>query len=448
MELGVQYLWTAISTWLLCSTAACSASPEETSPSCYRFPLEEMALSSHRAETVSASLGWAQSGVWDEEGLTLVDLGFRRLARVPIKQEEAPVPGIVVDDDRVLSFAGSLNRYEVQSPLFVYPRMPGFLLLDEELDTTRSLLFVKEHDEIESIVGTGVPLADALANSESARRFVLINIGQAVPLGKGVIAHVVLEGVTEDRQPGRTDFKADRGRWSGFAYLETGDSLAPDDRTARRYWADLDFREGPNGFFVQEMPRLAATTSAAYVVLLSEGRIGRIDAETLEASFLDRMPADFDLPVVESAANVDTQQEVVQEIFEEFRFVESQRMMVGLFAWEEHLFALGKGAATMTETAWWLIELDPKTGEELKRISLPTKAGHITFVPGPKYTAIIEKGWIDLVGSFVYQTLYRRTLSGVLLDSREWLGRGGRALAKVGGGCVTLEPVPSRREPQ
>ena len=70
------------------------------------------------------------------------------------------------------------------------------------------------------------------------------------------------------------------------------------------------------------------------------------------------------------------------------------------------------------ETDWWLIKLDPEAElGELSRVLLPTKAPHLTVVPGARW-AFIERGPVDVFDRLDAPSMNTDT---VKLVAAEWL---------------------------
>lgn len=114
-------------------------------------------------------------------------------------------------------------------------------------------------------------------------------------------------------------------------------------------------------------------------------------------------------------------------------------MAAGLYAWDQHIYLLAKEAAEDNgDTTWWLIQLDPDEAQEVARVRLPTRAPHLTVVPGELW-AFIEKGPVQGIGDT--HAPYMDTLSMVLVPAA-WLGGpdSGRFDAGSGVHCVALSP--------
>lgn len=65
-----------------------------------------------------------------------------------------------------------------------------------------------------------------------------------------------------------------------------------------------------------------------------------------------------------------------------FDLLEKSDSVAGILSWEERLYLLAKGAMSEAgETSWTLVEVDPATGREVRRLLLPTTAAHVTVIP-------------------------------------------------------------------
>lgn len=76
------------------------------------------------------------------------------------------------------------------------------------------------------------------------------------------------------------------------------------------------------------------------------------------------------------------------------RRVERSSMPAGLYAWNGSLYVLARRPEGKF-TRWTLTRLSPETGRKLGTVILPTKANHLTVVPGPRHWAFLEKGPIQ-----------------------------------------------------
>lgn len=82
------------------------------------------------------------------------------------------------------------------------------------------------------------------------------------------------------------------------------------------------------------------------------------------------------------------------------RILEDTTTARGIFAWKGQLFLLAKGqAADNGETPWWLVRVDAATGAEGPRYQLPSRATHLTVIPGERW-ALLERGAVMPSGPF------------------------------------------------
>ena len=121
---------------------------------------------------------------------------------------------------------------------------------------------------------------------------------------------------------------------------------------------------------------------------------------------------------------------------------ERQAMAVGLYAYSNYLYLLGKEAIDDNgDTAWWLVKLDPRDGEELGRARLPTTAGHLTVVPGKGFWAFVEKAPVEGVGRFHAPYM---DIPAIKLVATAWLENPVNSPLVASAPQVVCEPV--RRE--
>lgn len=73
------------------------------------------------------------------------------------------------------------------------------------------------------------------------------------------------------------------------------------------------------------------------------------------------------------------------------RAVERSSMPAGLYGWKDHLYVLSR-EPNGDETRWSLSKIDPRADRVVSTVILPTRANHLTVVPGPAKWAFIEKG--------------------------------------------------------
>jgi len=74
--------------------------------------------------------------------------------------------------------------------------------------------------------------------------------------------------------------------------------------------------------------------------------------------------------------------------------VEQSKMPVGLYGWRDFLYVLTREPEGQG-TRWKIFKIDPRRDEVVGSTLLPTRANHLTVIPGPKRWAFIEKGPLE-----------------------------------------------------
>jgi hypothetical protein len=92
-----------------------------------------------------------------------------------------------------------------------------------------------------------------------------------------------------------------------------------------------------------------------------------------------------------------------------WKAVEKSSFPVGLYAEGPHLYVLVRLAAT-GGPEWELHAIDPVAESLLHSVRLPTRAAHVSLVPGPKHWALIE-------GSSYFEDEFRKPKRLLLLDA-------------------------------
>ncbi len=89
-----------------------------------------------------------------------------------------------------------------------------------------------------------------------------------------------------------------------------------------------------------------------------------------------------------------------------YEVYEQSKMAAELLAWNQKLYLVAKDTMTAEgDTAWWLLQLDPETGEELSRVSVPTTAPHLAVAPG-EHWAFVEQGPVQGTGRYHAPFMY------------------------------------------
>lgn len=73
--------------------------------------------------------------------------------------------------------------------------------------------------------------------------------------------------------------------------------------------------------------------------------------------------------------------------------IERSFMVSGIYGWEDHLYLLVRRPdAGVVGSRWSLTKVDPEKEAIVGQIELPTTAAHVTLIPGPDFWAVLEKG--------------------------------------------------------
>ncbi len=229
-----------------------------------------------------------------------------------------------------------------------------------------------------------------------------------------------------------TMLKAVFGRSSmGAGTLAFGDLHSVDagePRSAFLYYDDigraqifgyLPVDDPTRNFYLRTPSYLTALEDVGYVLLLDEEpvlaevRLGHNGFQRLGP-----LPEDFRLrPNLEKLPTWKPRKATAV-----YQILESSKMPIGLYGWEGYLYLLAKEAMTDDgDTTWWLIKLDPrKNGREIGRYRLPTKAAHLTLVPGEEVWTALEIGPVQGIGET--HAAFLETASAVLFSTASMSG--------------------------
>jgi hypothetical protein len=112
-----------------------------------------------------------------------------------------------------------------------------------------------------------------------------------------------------------------------------------------------------------------------------------------------------------------------------------------LYAWGKHLFVLVHRPVRLVEREgigqWFLAKIDPRTGSFMGGVFLPTRAQHLTLVPGASFWALIEKGPVRAAG--------RQEIPSMVLIPTTWIAGDDALSAKepsLGLAVASLPPLP------
>ena len=109
-----------------------------------------------------------------------------------------------------------------------------------------------------------------------------------------------------------------------------------------------------------------------------------------------------------------------------FAEIEKSKMVVGLFGQDSMLYVLAREQNPEDGTTQWLLfQIDPDKPEPLGEVRLPTKAAHLTLVPGPDYWYIFERGEVRGWGDQDIKHLLRVPTAWIASPSNSPLSPGG-----------------------
>lgn len=172
--------------------------------------------------------------------------------------------------------------------------------------------------------------------------------------------------------------------------------------------------------YVRNSSYVAALNDTGYLLFLDERpSIGRVHPNRDGVEVLPGFPADFrSRPSLVTPAKLAGKVEAPRQATYFYEVLEESRLAAGLYAWNDHLYLLGKEPINeASETTWWLIELRPSDGSEVARFRLPTTAAHLDVIPGQQYVALVEKGRVQGIGD---RHAPYMTTSSVLLIPTAW----------------------------
>jgi hypothetical protein len=152
-------------------------------------------------------------------------------------------------------------------------------------------------------------------------------------------------------------------------------------------------REASKIFYKLGHPLIASLGDTGYLLFLDSGspglylnRKGSAELEPMDA--LDRLYSGKNgkkgSPLLPSFIRPEDFPAVM-------RAVERSSMPVGLYGWDDSLYVLFRSPDN-GGTKWGLKKVNPETDRVVASFDIPTRANHLTVVPGPREWAFIEKG--------------------------------------------------------
>lgn len=342
---------------------------------------------------VSASLGWATSGVMlGGNEVLIVDVAAteRRLTKVGrdgALTAFAPVLEKGVDIDKLRLFDAKY-LYSTQDG--------GYLLNDDAGGKDGNIYFLDEGHRIRGKIQVE---NRELGDEELLAVFRMASMGET-----GVLTF------------------ADFETWSTFVYLDTDGSF---EIFAKLETVD-DVRGVPDHvreLYLRDFSYITSLGDSGFVLVMDEAPwVGKAVRGNPMVTRLAEFPMDFDSSpkLLRDPRWLGRSEMTNRQLFQWYRTIEASRMATGIFSWNGRLFITAKEELEDDgTTAWWIIELNPETGGEISRFRAPTSAHHIDLIAGETF-GLIEKGSIELVGGFPGEALFRETSSLVLFPAT-WL---------------------------
>jgi hypothetical protein len=148
-------------------------------------------------------------------------------------------------------------------------------------------------------------------------------------------------------------------------------------------------------------PYLASVGGRTYFLDLSEpASLDVLPTGEEPKRYLTMLPSSSRSARISRRANL-TEPEATTALY---RAVEESSLPAGLYGFRDSLYLLTRRPQD-GKTDWTLAQLDPGSGKELRSVSLPTSAAHLTVVPGERYWALVEKGPVESWGKQAIETV-------------------------------------------
>jgi len=303
---------------------------------------------------------WTTSGAWASDGtLILVDALKSKVLRYSVDGTRAELVGTIESPlDGPLAF---------QKPSIIRPIPSGFLLEDEEAH------FVFFDSSLQAIAQVDL-LQDATSSIGAIRSaFGWTYYGSSL---------LTLGDIEKD------------GEWSsGFLRVDL---------------------KAPKKYEIQQPLALNAPARSFYLIgnsyfasIGSQGFFLRMDAvpalyrvgESGTSAQLVRRYAGLGLPGLPDRSTA-------QGVKRAYDVLETSAIVTGLYASGEYLYLLARQPGWREGWQWGLSKIDPRTGEEVGTLSLPSPGRHLVVIPGDDYWAFVEKGSVRGVGQQQVSSVY------------------------------------------
>ncbi len=326
----------------------------------------------------SEQLYWVTSGAWAPDGdLLLADVLAESVVRVSRAGE--------MEVQRI--FDADTTGSGKPRPSFLHVDSAGNLFLEDKRSRAIRIASINNFLGVENQTDLNQASRD-FENGEA----VLKTIYDWQPVKDGFVAYADLD-YPDMRGPGQ--FK------SAFVYFGADDLKEIIGRT-------MDGLSDVRNHYLRNMPYIASLNGGEDVFILQMEEVPSIlrlrlsKGAVLEKEELRGFPEGFrTCPKLERKPEWIRARQGARQATAFYKKIQDSRMAAGLYAWGGKLFLAAKDAIAPSEkTEWWMIELDPSTGSEVRRVLLPTAAAHVTIVPGDEDFAVIEKGRVEGLGRF------------------------------------------------
>jgi len=302
--------------------------------------------------------GWSISGVWSEEGdsLLLVDAFRSQVLEYSTSGELLHSHEVPLRGSTMFSRPSQIQPWP--GGYIVEQEDAGFVVVDAGFDPRR---------EVDLLAGSAESAAQAHA------------IFLWTPLGS-------------DRLVALGDAQMADGTWkTGLFLVSLNDpsqlellTELEDEDALDVYLVGLDYLAslGDRGYFVEMWK---TPPQVVEVRRLDDGRVETrrlsIFPETAQAG---RAP--FLRPYLSEASGLNQLPKLYAEIERSF-------MVSGIYGWEDHLYLLVRRPDPgVMGSRWSLTKVDPERETIVGQIELPTTAAHVTLIPGTDSWAVLEKG--------------------------------------------------------
>ncbi len=313
---------------------------------------------------------WMVSGAWDDKGTSLLwlDAARQEIQQVFLNGEISARELSWQEDLK----AGLMPERDLQGPAWIWNTKEGFLLEYKFPPQIHSI--GKQLDK----KGTHVSVS-GLEKSSGAK---LLAAFALTPLDKGFLA---FGDILEPEKPSPPN--------AGFLYLDGLGNM----QALEKVPLNDDLRQQHIRYY---MPYLAAIEDAGFILFLKkEPFLSRVEfnprGSGVQLRKLKPLPLEFrSRPLLKKDPYLKGRPWEQETRF--YQTLQESNLAAGIYTWENSLYLLGK-LVTQVGNEWWLLSMDPVTGEELHRVHLPTNASSLTVIFGPKYTALVEKGPVSSI---------------------------------------------------